>query len=738
MIKQKKQSYVLYVGTFPPRECGIATFTRDLTSAVDKSSLAFQSKILAMNRNGVNVYNYPKKVIFQITDDEIKDYVEVAKKINKMNSIKLVNIQHEFGIFGGEYGDYIIPFIEILNKPIIINFHSVIPDPEDKLKETVRSIANKVDCITVMTQKGVNILRKQYGIKTKIRLIPHGIPNVKYNSNIKTKSVLGYKDKILLSSFGLMSNGKGYEYVIDALPKVVEKFPNLLYLIVGETHPVVRKKEGEKYRTFLEKKIKKLGLQNNVKFYNKYLTLNEIIKYLRATDVYICSSQNPNQITSGTLVYAMGCGKPVISTPFLHAKDLFNKKRGILTRFNSNKSFEKALLNILSDKNKIKNMGKECYYYTRHMTWPNVAIAHKKLFDSLVINAKDSKITHPEIKLNHLLRLTDDFGVIQFSNYTKPDPSSGYTLDDNSRAMITAAMHYNKFRDISSLKLIKKYLNFIKYVQQKDGRFYNYVDSKKRINLDIWADDPHGRALWALGYITSLDCLPKEIRNTAKILFKKSVNVTKSIKSPRAIAYSINGLYFFNKRFPSKLNIEKIDSLASWLVSLFNSCSTKDWKWFEDILSYSNSKLPESMFYAYLATRKKKYLDIAESSLEFLRLATLEKGVFTPIGNRGWFSKGGNKSHFDQQPVDTGSMVHTCILAHEINNKNGYKKDAINTFNWFLGNNALKQIVYDEYTGGCRDGVGKSSINLNQGAESTIAYLMSRLALYDELKKTLY
>ena len=730
MPNNEKSSRILYMGTFPPRECGIATFTKDLATAMDKKfSLLVKSKILAMNNNGTNIYNYPKEVILEISDTDISEYIETAKKINNMGVIKLVNIQHEFGIFGGEYGSYIIAFLEALKKPVLITFHSVLPNPNDKLKKVVCTLAEKSDGIIVMTKKGIDILRTDYGIKTDIRLIPHGIPTVTFDSSLKEKTRLGYKNKIILSSFGMMNPGKGYEYVIEALPKVVEKFPNILYIIVGETHPVVRKKEGEQYRNFLENKVKELGLQKHVKFYNKYVKLSEIIKYLKSTDVYLCSNLNPNQITSGTLVYALGAGRAAISTPFLHAKDIITSERGILVNFKDKNSISDAILKILSNPALKELMEKNAYSYTRHMTWPNVALSYMEVFNKY-LNIKDKyKKSFPKIKLNHLIRLTDNFGIFQFVNYTKPDKTDGYTLDDNARAMIVCCMHYNKFRDDSQLNLIKVYLDFIKHVQQKDGRLFNYVDHNRKINLDNWADDAHGRALWALGFLISVDILPKELKDEAEQIFKKALGIVNKIKSPRAVAFIILGLYFYNKAKPSSEIISTIKMLADHLVSLYNDNPSKEWQWFETYLTYSNSKLPESLFYAYLATKDEKYLHIAKLTLDFLISITFENNMFAPIGHDGWYFKDGHKSYFDQQPVDTASMVQTLILAKEVTGEEKYMKNAVIVFQWFLGNNILNQVVYDEHTGGCHDGIGKSSINLNQGAESTISYLIARLSL---------
>jgi len=420
MVKKRK-SQILFLGTYPPRECGIATFTQDISNAVSRSLFPHvKVKIAAMNRNGINIYNYPDRVRYQINDANIEEYIELAKKINSDKRIKLVNIQHEFGIFCGEYGSYLIPFLEILKKPCVLTLHSIIPNSDSSMEQVIKSISERVSAFIVMAEKGKEILQKEYNVKTDIHVIPHGIPMISFESSTKEKKFLGYQNKIIISSFGMMGPGKGYEEVIESLPKVVEKFPNLLYLIIGETHPQVRKEQGESYRNFLEEKVKQLGLQGNVKFYNKYLTISEIIKYLKATDIYISSNQDPHQITSGTLVYALGAGRPVISTPFPHAKEVINKNRGILTEFKDSESFTNALLKLLSSPKERKNMGRNAYHYTRHMTWPNVALAYERVFNEYTdLTSKTNKIL-PPIKMTHLLKLTDNFGIIQFANNTTP------------------------------------------------------------------------------------------------------------------------------------------------------------------------------------------------------------------------------------------------------------------------------------------------------------------------------
>ncbi len=729
---KKEDPTILYLGTYPPRECGIATFTKDISDSIERRFFpSVKTKILAMNNNGTNIYNYPKKVILQISDTEITDYLETARKINSSPNIRLVNIQHEFGIFGGEYGEYLIPFLELIRKPVVITFHSIIPVPNEKLKRVVAEISRRVDAIIVMTKKAIEILRQNYDIQTKIYMIPHGIPDTQFETQEREKNNLGLQGKIILSSFGMIGPGKGYEYVIEALPEIVKKFPNLVYLIVGETHPLVRKREGEKYRNFLDAKVKELKLQKNVKFYNKYVTLTEIIQYLKATDIYLSTSDNPDQITSGTLVYAMGCGRAVISTPFLHAVDIITENKGRLVEFTNPESFKNAILELLHDDKKRKEMEKHAYHYTRQMTWQNVAASYGRIFKE-ILKDKGTEIKElPQINIQHLTKLTDKFGIVQFTNQSIPDKKSGYTLDDNARALLACAMHYEKFKEYKQLKMIKTYLEYINYVKGKDGKLYNFVTESKIIDNKNWSEDAHGRALWALGYLISLNEIPNDFRDKAEKIFLEALPVMSTINSSRAIAFAIAGLYFYNKSKNSAYILKNIKKLAESLVSLYENNAQNDWKWFEQYLAYSNSKLSEALFYAYELTKEQKYLDTATESLDFLIENTFNKDIFIPIGQKGWYEKGKERAYFDQQPIEAGYTVQTLITAYKITKNEKYKQYASNAFQWFLGKNMLQQTIYNDQTGGCHDGLGENSINLNQGAESTISYLIARLSIME-------
>ncbi len=716
------------MATYPPRECGIATFTKDLMTAMDKKFSPFiKSKILVINNNNDIDYENIEDVLFDIADNDISAYIKAAKKVNEIDAIKLINIQHEFGIFGGEYGNYLIKFLEIVKKPVVISFHTVIPNPEDKLKKIVRELAKKSSYLVVMTNKGIDILRKDYDIKREIIVIPHGTPTVSFDESIKEKTVMGIDDKIVLSSFGLINSGKGCEYVIESLTEVVKKYPNILYLIIGETHPEVRKKEGEKYRNFLEEKVKTFNLEKNVKFYNRYMTLEEIVKFLLATDIYISSNLDPDQIVSGTLAYAIACGRAIISTPFIYAKDIITPERGLLVKFRDPNSYTNALIKILSNPLLKEEMERNNYSFSRCMIWPNVAISYYNVFKRVIPDLEKCEMSYPEIKFDHIMNLTDDFGILQFANYAKPDKLSGYTLDDNARALLACTLYYKLFKDNTKLKLMKIYLNFIKYVHKNENKLYNFVNYNKIVNLEHWSEDAHGRAMMALGYLIATKNIPMELRVEAELIFEDAKKAVDKIRSPRAISFILIGLYFYNVIKNSE--VIRIRKLGDYLAQLYKDCNTEKWNWFENYLTYSNSKLPEALFFCYKITKDDKYLIIAKESLDFLISISFKDGKFAPIGQNGWYHKNGYNASHDQQPVDAASMVQTLSVAYDTTKDNRYMKLAIDTFNWFFGKNSLNQEVYNNLTGGCHDGIGEHSLNMNQGAESSISYLLARLSL---------
>ncbi|MFH1661668.1 MAG: glycosyltransferase family 4 protein [Candidatus Falkowbacteria bacterium] len=577
-MKKFKSPCILYVSSFPPRECGIATFTQDLTNAIDKEfNPEIKSKLIAINDNGTSIYNYPKKVMKQINETDMEDYLNRANEINKSSNIKLVNIQHEYGLFGGEWGDYLLPFLEILKKPIITTFHTVLPSPKEKVKKITRAITEKSDGIVVMTKSSAELLDKVYGAdKSKISIIPHGVHNIKFPSKKRAKKKLNLSDRIVLSTFGMLNRDKGIEYAIKALPEIVKEYPNVLYLILGATHPVVRRGEGEEYRNKLKKLIMKLGLKENVKFYNKYLTLEELIEYLKATDIYISPTLNPLQAVSGTISYAMSCACPIIATANQYARDVIDDGRGVLVRFRNHRDIRRALFDFLKDKKHRKEIGKNCYFYSRHMTWQNVALSYFKTFNNIAKIQPREKDRLPTINLNHIRTLTDKFGVIQFASHTKPDIHSGYCVDDNARILFGCAMRYKKDRKKSLLNLIEIYLNFIEFAQSPNGKFCNFVNYNKTHNIKDESEDSFGRAIWAVGYIMASNHIPDDFRKKAKAIFNKAEKWILKIKSLRAIAFSIIGLCYMYEKNHDKKILEFIIRLADKLNKSYSEQVEKD------------------------------------------------------------------------------------------------------------------------------------------------------------------
>ncbi|MEA3449467.1 MAG: glycosyltransferase family 4 protein [Patescibacteria group bacterium] len=743
-MKKRKTPCILYMSSFPPRECGIATFTRRLTNSIDKEyNPEIKSKILAINSNGTSMYNYPRKVIMQINETEIEDYIDRANEINKSADIKLVNIQHEYGLFGGEQGEFLVPFLELLKKPIVITMHTVLPHPGEKMKNIGRVISEKVNGVIVMNGQAKEILHQHYGVKlNKISVIHHGVFNVAFPSKTKFKQKLNLSGRTVLSTFGMISRDKGIEYAIEALPKIIKKHPDVLYLIIGATHPQVRKNEGEKYRNKLKRLIVKHSLKNHVKFYNKYLSEKEVTEFLRATDIYVYPMLSKNQASSGSLSDAMSCACPTIATPSQYAKSIINHERGILVRFRSSKDIEKALLEMLNDKTMRKEMTKNAYFYTRKMTWQNVALSYFNLFNHSAKIIPRRRDAWPAIKLDYIKNLTDEFGMIQFANHTKPDKHSGYCLDDNTRALLGCVMWYEKKKIKSTLNLIKKYLNFIKFCQKKDGQFHNFVSHQHTFNDLGQSEDSFGRAIWALGYTLKCERLNDDTRMQIRLTLKKTISRVDNLQSPRAIAFTIIGLYhIFNtevNNFLPELRdniLNRIKLLSDRLIAYYQkqlktNNSQEKWHWFENCFTYSNFKLPEALFLAYKTTKNKKYKKVAETTMNFLINITFEKeNYFSPIGQDGWYFRNGKRAYFDQQPEDASSAVEGLSSAYAITKKKDYKNKAKLALQWFLGKNHLKQMVYDEATGGCFDGLGKYSLNFNQGAESSVSYFLARLAI---------
>ena len=731
--KQKTLAEVLVISSFPPRECGIATYTQDLLKALNnKFSGSLSYKVCALE-SGVSDFVYPHDVK-HILDTESKDsYEKLAITINSDINIQMVLIQHEFGFYKNQETSF-LKMLYDLNKPIVIVFHTVIPQPDELLKSKITSIAALCDSIVVMTNTSALILENDYLISSdKISVIAHGTHLVEHLDEKELKSKYGLSGKSVLTTFGLLSSGKSIETTLKALPEIVTMYPDVVFLIIGKTHPEVVKHEGEVYRGKLEKLVEELHLHDNVRFINKYLCLPELLEYLQLTDIYLFTTNDPNQAVSGTFVYAMSCACPIISTPIPHAKEILTSDMGIIFDFGNHHQLAKSVVSLLKDKPLRKHISNNTLQKIVSSAWENSAVSHAMLMDRIGGGVMKLKYNLPEINLRHMKAMTTEVGIIQFSKINQPDILSGYTLDDNARAMVVACMHYSLKRDDDMLLEITKYLNFIKYCQHTEGDFLNYVDQEGHFtvqNHEVNLEDSNGRAVWALGYLISLESiLPYELVLEAKGVIEKTFSMLINIHSTRAMAFVIKGLYYYNQGVPSTQCQEIINVFALRLSRMYAHESNYQWEWFECYLTYANSILPEAMLYAWQVTGNDLFKSIAHESFEFLLSHIFNDNGIEVISNRTWLHKGQELGKYGEQPIDVSYTIMALNKFNDVYDLPFYRDKMETAFNWFLGQNRLHQIVYNPCTGGCYDGIEETHVNLNQGSESTVSYLMARLTV---------
>ena len=729
-----KTHKILFVCSYPPRQCGIATFTQDLITSLKRCfGSTMEIEVCALESECCVANDYPEEVTYKIDSQDIESYFSVANKLNERDDIGMVCVQHEFGLFGGEYGSHLVAFLLRLNIPISCVFHTVIPNPDEKRTKIVQALDDLTEKLIVLTNKSAEILEKDYQVdKNKIAIIPHGTHIVLWKGKQRLKNKYGFQNKNVLSTFGLLSENKNIETALRALPKVIHKFPNTMYLVLGKTHPEIIKNEGETYRESLVAIVDDLGIKDHVIFINEYLELTKLLEYLSLSDIYLFSSKDPNQAVSGTFAYAMSCGNPVISTPIPHSKECLDPSTGILLNdFEAPSEISNAIIRLLQQPQIATSMGKNAFIKMRAFSWENVAISYSDIFQDYLQYDDPLDFSLPSIKTDHIEDMTTYFGMLQFSNFSEPDTSFGYTLDDNARALIAMLMYYKQNRADKVLQLIDIYMDFIVFCQQDDGLFYNYVDYQEQFtkqNTEVNLEDSNGRAIWALGYVLSdTENLPKSLVTKAENCFESVIQNVVDFKSPRAIGFVLKGLYYYQENEP-KIPYNKIaETLAEELLRIFNITNDKKWEWFEDYLTYANSVLPEALLYAWLITKNKKYKEVAETTFDFLLSQYFMKGQIKVISNDGWFHKRNKRTFHGEQPIEVAYTVLSLDLFYKVTHKKKYAKQLHTAFSWFLGNNHLKQIMYNPVNGACYDGLEKENININQGAESSICYLMARL-----------
>jgi glycosyltransferase involved in cell wall biosynthesis len=733
---------IAMVGTFPPCQCGIATFTSDFAQALRSTRGIRDTPIIAVS-NSAGPYEYPELVEYQIRQGLKNDYIHAAEYLN-YSDVSLVSIQHEYGIYGGDDGVFVLDLCTQLTKPFVVTLHTVLEHPSERQRSIVRTMAKIGGKLVVMSNKAVGLLDSSYGIagENVCAVIPHGIPDIPQGEREAQKARLGLKNKRVILTFGLLSPGKGIEEGIRALAIIVTQFPNAVYLVVGATHPEIKQREGEKYRHSLESLAERLGVRGNLIFRNTFLKHDELIGYLQSADVLLTPYTCENQITSGVLAYAMGAGAAPVSTPFWHAQELLDDGRGCLFPFGNSEALSLTINSLFEEPDKLARVQNAAYNYSRTMTWPHVGSSYSELFsqciDSYQPSANSTTISAqapmlPELRLDHLRRLTDDTGVIQHARYTLPRRSSGYCVDDNARALVVALHAHKLIPSRVTDRLITNYLSYIEHAQRMDGAFHNFMLYSRDIDPSQSpqpSDDCVGRALWGLGEASHL--APDEgRRQLATELFNISISQSLDF-GPRGASLSILGLDAYLKAHPGhEVATAVLKGLANSLVERFNQEATGDWQWFESSLTYDNGLLPLALFKAYGRIHDSSYLRIARSSLGFLEHICFEEEHLALVGNSEWHNRDGERSMSDEQPLDAASLVLAYRGAYLATGNHQDKQRMRQCFEWFLGNNRLGVPLYDFISAGCRDGLGLTTANENQGAESTISFLIALIAMLD-------
>lgn len=727
-----------YIGTYPPRECGIGTFTMNLYKSMiindEISKVSVEGFIVAMNDHD-QTFNYPEEVKLTIRQEHQRDYLEAAKFIN-LSGADVCILEHEFGIFGGQNGIYILPLLHRLEIPLIVTLHTIVKTPTYNEKAVLQQICKMANKIVVMSHKAIEFLITIYHIdEQKIAFIEHGVPDIQFSQE-QSKKEFKFENKKLLLTFGILSRNKGIETVIKALPDVIERHPEVLYLVLGKTHPNVLRHSGEEYRNYLHRLVKSLKLDDHVFFMNEFVSQKELFKFLSASDVYITPYLNEAQITSGTLTYALGVGSAVISTPYWHASELLADGRGRLFNFNDSDELTRILLELLDNPKALNDLRKKASEYGKTIKWPKSGGKYVTLIEQIldtkpeVIVIKETTIDPlllPPFSLDHIKRLTDDTGIIQHAKFGIPNLKEGYCLDDNSRALLMVLMAYKQKKDVLALNLAPIYLSYIHYMQNKDGTFRNFLSFNRNFLDEVGSEDSFGRTIWALGYL--LDNAPNDAYyQTGKLVFFDAAPNFEKIQSIRGIANTMLGISYYLRKNPSDESMaETLKNLAGKLIKHYEENSSSDWKWFEPLLAYDNGILPLALLHAARRLNDDKIKKIALESMKFLTKVTHKDGYLSIIGNEKWYQKEGDRSMFAQQPIDALAMVLMYHQAFHLTGDKEYLTKLFSSFMWFMGENDLRMNLFDFETKGCCDGFERNGVNRNQGAESSLAYLISHL-----------
>jgi glycosyltransferase involved in cell wall biosynthesis len=731
---------IALLADYPPRKCGIATFTGDLRSAIAAEFPDIKCLVAPVN-DLPEGYDYPPEVRFEIAEQDLSSYLRAADFLN-ITDVDVVCVQHEYGIFGGPVGSHLLGLLRELRMPIVTTLHTILKDPSPEQRRVMRELIRLSSRLVVMTEKGRELLHEVFRAPVeKIDLIPHGIPDVPFADPNYYKDEFAVAGKQVLLTFGLLSPNKGIEHALRALPDIIREFPNIVYIVLGQTHPNLVRDEGEAYRWSLERLATDLGVQKHVVFFNRFVELEELMRFIGAADIYLTPYLGEAQITSGTLAYAFGLGNAVVSTPYWHAQELLADGRGKLVPFRDSAAISSAVIQLLRDEPQRHQMRKNAFRLGREFVWSRVARMYLNSFEkartdhNLVghrqspMKTLDQQPAHlPELKLDHLFRLTDSTGVFQHARYTAPLFAEGYCTDDNARALALAMIL--KRTGLASARLAHRTTTYAAFLHHafdpKLGRFHNFMSFDRRWLDESGSEDCQGHALWALGL-----CVAQPIRGGLQMLaaelFEQALPAALTFTSPRAWAFALIGIDEYLRRFAGDRRATQIrETLLGKLVQRHADAAAPDWGWFEEVLSYANARLSQAMILSGRCMNNDKILASGLKTLEWLiKVQTSEAGLFRPVGSNGFFPRGKERAKFDQQPIEAQATISACIEAYQATNDSAWLTEARRAFDWFLGRNDLGRPLYDVATGGCRDGLHVNRVSENQGAESTIAFLLS-------------
>jgi glycosyltransferase involved in cell wall biosynthesis len=740
---------IAFVGNYMPRQCGIATFTTDLCTALATEFGSGRLFAIPVN-DPESSYEYPEQVRLELEQEDVASYERAAEFLN-FNGNDLVCVQHEYGIYGGIAGRHILTLLRKLKMPVVTTLHTVLRDPDPDQRSVLKEIARLSDRMVVMSEQAAQFLREVYAVpKEKIDVIPHGVPDVQFMDPNYYKDRFGAEGKSVLLTFGLLSPNKGIENVIRALPAILARHPNVVYIVSGVTHPHIRKHEGERYREELQALAEQLGVSSNLILVNRFVSTEELVEHVGAADIYITPYRQEAQIVSGTLAIALGAGKAIISTPYWHAKELLADNRGVIVPFENPDAIAEAVLRLLDNDGERHAMRKRAYLHSRETIWSKTARKYMASFqrarfertlqpraaqkDDMAENTADGL---PVLNAAQMLSMTDDTGILQHAIFSVPNSSEGYTTDDNARALIVSTLLDENPPGMGKWEnphLSRRYLAFLWLAfNTNTGRFRNFLGYDRRWLEDVGSDDSHGRALWSLGKVLG-HSQDAGLRGAAGRLFEAAVPATLTFTSPRAWAFCILGMQAYLDWFPGDRSIQGArNTLANRLLDIYERSHSETWLWFEKSLSYSNARLSQALILAGWRSDNQRMIEAGMDSLKWLvaEQHREDKEIFVPIGSNGFFIEGNEKARFDQQPVEACATISACLEVYRLTEESQWFEEAQRVFRWFLGKNDLQVPLYDAITGGCRDGLHPDRINENQGAESTLSFLMALLEMQD-------